>query len=204
MGILRIALTGGIATGKSHVLKRFHSYGIPTIDADRIARDVVQVDYPANASIRRRFGESIFQKDGQIDRKKLAARIFDSTPDRKALEDIIHPYVRKNIDKWFDQIALNEHARFAIAAIPLLFETHRQADFDLVVLTTCQPDNQLNRLLKRDGIDEIEAKKRINAQLPSRQKEEGADFIIRTDGSYVETEQQISDVFKALIANLEK
>ncbi len=200
MGIFRIALTGGIATGKSHVLKRFRSYGIPTIDADRIARDVVQVDCPANASIRSRFGESVFQKDGQIDRKKLAARVFDSTSDRKALEDIIHPYVRKDIDQWFDQIELNKQARFAIAAIPLLFETNRQADFDLVLLTACQPDNQLNRLLEREGIDEIAARKRINAQLPSRQKEEGADFIIRTDGSYLETEQQITDVLNALIA----
>tara|TARA_B100001123_G_scaffold216720_2_gene244688 strand:+ start:15975 stop:16589 length:615 start_codon:yes stop_codon:yes gene_type:complete len=200
VGIFRIALTGGIATGKSHVLKRFRSYGIPTIDADRIARDVVQVDCPANASIRSRFGESVFQKDGQIDRKKLAARVFDSTSDRKALEDIIHPYVRKDIDQWFDQIELNKQARFAIAAIPLLFETNRQADFDLVLLTACQPDNQLNRLLEREGIDEIAARKRINAQLPSRQKEEGADFIIRTDGSYLETEQQITDVLNALIA----
>ena len=198
MAILRIALTGGIATGKSHVLRRFHFYDVPTIDADAIARDVVRIGRPANANIRRRFGGDVFQKDGQIDRPKLAARVFDSPADRKALEEIIHPYVRQNIDEWFERIELQKIASFAIAAIPLLFEAKRQADFDRILLTICQPANQFDRILKRDGIDAIEAQKRIDAQLPSRQKEDRSDFIICTDGSYSETEHQIKEIFSAL------
>ncbi len=198
MAILRIALTGGIATGKSHVLRRFHFYDVPTIDADAIARDVVRVGRPANANIRRQFGGDVFQEDGQIDRPKLAARVFDSPAERKVLEEIIHPYVRQNIDKWFKKIELGKNSSFAIAAIPLLFETKRQADFGRVILTICQPGNQFDRLLKRDEIDAIGAQKRIDAQLPSRQKEDQSDFIVCTDGSYSETEHQIKEIFNAL------
>lgn len=198
MELLKIALTGGIATGKSHVLKRFHCYKIPTIDADTIAKDVVQVGRPANTSIRRQFGDAVFQKDGQIDRQKLAARVFDNSSERKELEEIIHPYVRTNIDQWFERVELENTSPFAIAAIPLLYETNRQASFDRVLLTICRPDNQFDRLLKREGIDMIGAQKRIAAQLPSQHKEERADFIISTDGSYAETEHQIKKVFNAL------
>jgi len=196
--ILRIALTGGIATGKSHVLRRFHFYNVPTIDADAIARDVVRIGRPANASIRRQFGGDVFRADGQIDRQKLAALVFDSPSDRKVLENIIHPYVRQNIEEWFERIELEKNSSFAIAAIPLLFETKRQADFDRILLTTCQPGNQFDRLLKRDGIDAIDAQKRIDAQLPSPQKEDQSHFIICTDGSYSETEDQIKGIFSDL------
>ena len=198
MAILRLALTGGIATGKSHVLRRFHFYDVPTIDADGLARDVVRVGLPANANIRKQFGDGVFQEDGQIDRPKLATRVFNSPSDRKVLEEIIHPYVRKEIDKWFGRIELEKRASFAIAAIPLLFETKRQADFDRILLTVCQPDTQFDRLLQRDGIDASAAQKRIDAQLPSQQKEDRSDFIICTDGTYSETEHQIKDVFNTL------
>jgi len=196
--VLRVALTGGIATGKSSVLARFTFLDVPTIDADTISHHVTRASQPASADIRQRFGDEVFRPDGGLDRKRLGARVFNNSEERKTLEAIVHPRVRTAIDRWFSKVEADGQALFAVAAIPLLFETGRQGDFDHVVVTTCPPSLQLERLTARDHISETEARQRITAQLPAEDKVAAADFVIHTDVSEANTEHQVDEIVRAL------
>ena len=198
MTLLRVALTGGIATGKSWVLARFAYREVPTIDADTIAHDVVRAGQPASADILECFGDDVFRQDGELDRQALGARVFDNPEERKTLEAIVHPHVRAAIGRWFSNVEAEGHARFAVADIPLLFETGRQGEFDRVVVTTCPASLQLDRLMSRDHISETEARQRIAAQLPAEEKVEAADVVVRTDGSYTDTERQVDEIVRVL------
>jgi len=202
MTLLRVALTGGIATGKSFVLARFTSLGAPTVDADSIAHKVVRAGQPTSAAIRKRFGDGVFRPDGELDRPQLAARVFDSLKERTALEALVHPPVRAAIEQWFANLESEGLARFAVADIPLLFETGRHREFDRVVVTACPPQLQLGRLMTRDQISESEARKRISSQLTIESKVAAADFTIHTGGSEADTYRQVDKVLRALSLEL--
>ena len=200
MPVLRVALTGGIATGKSYVLGRFAVLGVPTIDADAIARDVVRAGQPAAAEIQHHFGDDVFQSNGEVDRARLAQRVFDDPGDRTVLESIIHPRVRAAIDEWFSVLPADGTVAFAVADIPLLYETSREAAFDQVVVTACAPERQLERLLARDGATADDARKRMDAQLATAEKVKRADYVVWTDRSFAETDAQVEAVRAALEA----
>lgn len=194
----RIALTGGIATGKSYVLARFAALGAPVIDADRVAREVVEPGQPARDALRARFGPEAFDADDRVDRRRLAALVFDDDAARADLEAIVHPPVRAVIDDWFRNPPGGAAHPFGIACIPLLFETDRAADFDCVVVTACSPATQLARLTARDGLSPDDGRKRLAAQLPTGVRTAGADFVIRTEGSFEETDRQVERIYRAL------
>ena len=194
----RVALTGGIATGKSHVRMEFERLGVPTIDADVLARGVVAPGTPGLLSVADRFGRDVLDTAGALDRKKLAAIVFDDPQARRDLEAIIHPAVRLAIDDWFG--ALAPQTAFAIADIPLLYETGREGEFDAVIVTTCEPSTQLRRVIARDSVTEAEARQRIAAQMPTDVKATRADYVIRTDGPFEETAAQVRAVFDRLVA----
>jgi dephospho-CoA kinase len=185
----RVALTGGIATGKSHVRSRFDHLGVPTIDSDLLAREAVAPGTEGLAAVAERFGRNVLQADGSLDRRALAKIVFPDPESRMALEAIIHPYVRRRTDEWFDGLDVDRH-RYAIADIPLLYEVHRHEDFDTVIVVACSPEAQLRRLLDR-GIVEPEARQRLAAQLPLDDKIARADYVIRTDGRVEETDRQV-------------
>ena len=195
--VRRIALTGGIATGKSHVRARFESLGVPTIDSDLIAREVVEPGSPSLTAIVQRFGPHLLDSHGALDRKKMADIVFSDPDARKALEAIVHPEVRRATDAWFAGLDPRQH-RFAIADIPLLYEVNRDRDFDAVIVVACRPDVQLRRLMKRDGLSEADAVRRIDAQLPIEDKVGRADFVIRTDGSFDDTHRQVDELAQRL------
>jgi dephospho-CoA kinase len=194
--VKRVALTGGIATGKSHVRRLFERAGVPTIDADTVARAVVAPGTPALDAIVARFGPGILDAAGALDRRALGAIVFADAAARRDLEAIVHPPVRAATDAWF--AALDPREPFAVADIPLLYETRRERDFDAVVVTTCDPDSQVRRVMARDGIGEAEARQRVAAQLPTDEKARRADHVIDTGGSYAETERQVEGVVAAL------
>jgi dephospho-CoA kinase len=195
----RIVLTGGIATGKSHVRTTFESLGVPTMDADREARAAVAPDTPGWRAVRARFGDAVVGPNGELDRKALAGIVFSDAAARRDLEAIIHPGVRRAIDEWFASLAASR-APFGIADIPLLFETGRQAEFDGVIVAACRPDIQLHRLMARDHLSEDEASRRIRAQLPIEDKARVADWVIRTDGTFDDTSSQTQAIWKQLRA----
>jgi len=195
----RVALTGGIATGKSHIRARLKELGVPTIDADTLARAAVAPGSAGLAAVAQRFGAGILKTDGSLDRAALGRIVFADEGARRDLEAIIHPQVRQATDAWFDSLGLATHP-FAVADIPLLFEVGRDQDFDVVIVAACEPETQVQRVMQRDGITEAEARQRLAAQLPIADKIRRADFVIRTDGSYDETNQQLDAVLLALSA----
>jgi dephospho-CoA kinase len=192
----RVALTGGIATGKSHVRAEFERLGVPTIDADTLARDAVAPGSPALAAIIARFGRGVASENGALDRRKLGAIAFSDPAARHDLEQIIHPIVRAQTDAWF--ASLDAGQSFAVADIPLLYETGRESDFDEVVVTACAEETQLRRVMHRDSVSEQEARQRLAAQLPTAEKVSRADYVINTDGSFEETNRQVRSVFESL------
>jgi dephospho-CoA kinase len=194
--MLRVGLTGGIATGKSFCLDRFARLGVPVIDADVISREIVAPGSPVLAMIATRFGPSVISRDGTLDRPALASIVFSDRTARADLESIIHPEVYRRINDWF----ANQPAgtAIAIADIPLLFETGHEHDFDSVVVCACEPFEQLRRLIERDGLPEEAARARLAAQWPIGEKAARADYVIRTDGTHAETEARVKDVFDAL------
>jgi dephospho-CoA kinase len=194
----RVALTGGIATGKSHVRARFEALGVPTIDADILARQAVEPGSAGLAAVAARFGRDVLDPAGGLDRKRLGAVVFADPGARHDLEQIVHPIVRRATDEWF--ASLGDRHPFAIADIPLLYEAGRDRDFDAVIVTACEPDTQLRRVMHRDGLSEAEARQRIAAQLPVEEKVRRATFVIRTDGSVDRTLDQVREVYRRLVS----
>jgi dephospho-CoA kinase len=197
--MLRVGLTGGIGTGKSYVRARFELRGLPAIDADALARDVVAPGTPALDAVRARFGDAVFGADGALDRRALGAVVFGDDSARHDLERIIHPAVYEAIQHWFEEQRAGG-ATVAIADIPLLFETGERYHMDAIVVVACTPDEQLRRVARRGGMSEASARARIAAQWPIEQKVERADYVIRTDGAFAETDRLVDEVVIALKA----
>lgn len=189
---LRVALTGGIASGKSYCLRRFVAKGAPAIDADVIARDVMA---PGTAG-----AQAVLARFGTLDRQALSDVVFRDAQARADLEAIIHPLVYGAINAWFCSL---RHAPFGIADIPLLFETHRAGAFDRVLLTSCRPEQQRERLRAR-GLSAADADARIAAQLSFEEKLQRARAagvavdVIDTSGSEAETDAQVDRIIDVL------
>lgn len=195
--MLRIALTGGIATGKSYVLDRFRRHGVTCLDADTLAHGVTAAGTEATAAIAERFGRDILDADGAVDRAKLGPLVFADASARRDLEAIVHPAVYRAIQAGLRAFELLG-ARLAVVDVPLLFETGRASDFDAVIVTACPVDVQVERLRER-GLIETDIRQRLAAQMPTEQKMSSADFVIRTDGSFAATDAQIADVLAVLM-----
>ena len=196
--IRRIALTGGIATGKSYVANKIKEAGVPMVDADVLSREVVAPGTPGLAAVRRRFGPDAVRRDGTMDRVRIAQIVFKDKRARLDLEAIIHPAVQKAIDEFF--ATLPKRTPFAVADIPLLFETGRDNQFNAVVVVACPREMQLQRLMERNKLSKEDAERRLNSQLPIDQKVKKATHVIRTEGSFEETDKQIADLIKKLSA----
>lgn len=192
---LRVALTGGIATGKSHCLKLLVELGAPVIDADALAHAALAPGSSGAAEAMATFGTT--------DRAKLGALVFKDPTALRALEAIIHPRVYEGIEAWFR--GLKASAPFGIADIPLLFETGRERDFDRIIITACRPDQQRERLIAR-GLSGADADARIASQLPFEEKLARAKAsglaqnidVIDTSGTIDETDRQVRRVIDVL------
>jgi dephospho-CoA kinase len=204
---LRVALTGGIATGKSACLRRFEELGAPVIDADVVARHVVAPGTPGLDAIVKRFGRVVVRSDGALDRPALARVVFADARARRDLEDIVHPEVFGLIDRWFAEQRTRAAddvgdgtgpPACAIADVPLLYEAGAAGQFDRIVVAACHPQQQLERLMARDGLTLEEAQLRIRAQVPIDEKRARADFVIDTAGSLADTRAGVDRVWHAL------
>ena len=196
--MLKVALTGGIATGKSYVLGQFRQRGVPCLDADELAHGVMAPGTEATAAIAERFG-AVLAADGSVDRKKLGPIVFADAAARRDLEAIVHPAVYRVITAGLRAFEKIGGSPVAVVDIPLLYETGRATEFDCVVATVCSPSIQLARLLAR-GLSPEAASQRLAAQLPGEDKARRADFVIRTEGSFLETAAQVDRVLADLLA----
>ena len=193
----RIALTGGMGTGKSHVRAVFAALGVPTIDADTLARDVVAHGTPGFDAVVAAFGRGILTPDGDLDRRALGALVFADPSKRHDLEKILHPAIKGAIDQWF--AALDQAAQpFAIADIPLLYEVGLDKEYDAVIVTACAPQTQVRRIMARDNLDAAAVQGRLAAQLPIEEKVKRATYVIDTNGSLVQTNAQVHKLYQTL------
>lgn len=196
---LRIALTGGIASGKSYCLGAFARLGAPVIDADTLARAAVEPGTPALALVVRRFGTGVLAPDGRLNREALGRLVFSDEDARRDLEAIVHPEVYAGIRRWFEGLS---GAPAGVAEIPLLYETDHVGDFDRVVVAACSREEQKRRAMARDGLSEAEVERRLAAQLPIEEKRRRADAVVDTSGSLAETDEQVRAVWAKLLGGV--
>lgn len=199
--MLRVALTGGIATGKSHVLEEFRRLGVPCLDADELAHGVTAAGTEATDAIAARFGSDILAPDGSVNRAKLGPIVFADTAARHELEAIVHPAVYRSIVAGLRGLEMLGEYLIAIVDVPLLYETGADKQFDRVVVTICPPDVQRARLVER-GMTEDDARQRLAAQWPTEKKAQRADFVIQTGGTFEETNRQVAEVYRRLTSLL--
>jgi dephospho-CoA kinase len=197
--MLKVALTGGIATGKSYVLEQFRRRGVPCLDADTLAHGVTAAGTEATTAIAARFGGGILASDGSVDRTLLGPIVFADAAARRELDAIVHPPVYRAIAAGLRAFELLGDGPFAIVDVPLLYETGADTTFDRVIVTACAPGVQLARLIERGLTDEA-AQQRLAAQWPMETKVARADFVVRTDGTFEETDRQVDEIYRVLQA----
>ena len=195
--MLKVALTGGIATGKSYVLDQFRRRGIPCLDADALAHGATAAGTEAAAAIAARFGSDILAADGSVDRARLGPIVFADSAARRDLEAIVHPAVFRAITAGLRAFEMIGDAPLAVVDVPLLYETGAEGKFDKVIVTLSPPEKQVVRLIAR-GLSEEAAWQRLAAQMPTSAKAARADFVIRTDGPFEDTDRQVERVLAAL------
>ena len=193
-----VGLTGGIATGKSSVAAIFREHGIPVIDADQIARKVVEPGKPAWQKIQKEFGPEVFLNTNELDRAKLGDLIFNNVEKRKKLNTITHPYIYKEIYWQTFKYFLQGHP-FIAMDLPLLFETGHMLNYlHKIIVVTCEEDLQLQRLMERTGFTEAKAKLRVAVQMSLEKKAEMANFVIENSGSERDTREQTIKIINVL------
>ena len=190
-------LTGGIASGKSTVARLFQELGVPVIEADEISHALCEPGEVGAIKIREVFGNDVLDASGRVDRSKLGKIVFSDLQQRKKLEAILHPLIMEAIQKkirgFFDS-----GKDLVIVSAALLMETERDKDFHGNILVSCSQDQQLQRLMDRDGVDREEALKRIKAQWSMGKKIEKATFVIDNSQSLENTRAQVKEIYEKI------
>ncbi|MEZ4319707.1 MAG: dephospho-CoA kinase [Myxococcota bacterium] len=194
-----VGLTGGIATGKSSVAQRFVANGIPVIDADQVARQVVEPGQPALASIVEAFGPDALDASGHLDRAAMRERIIADPAARRQLEGITHPAIALAIAQQVQALAASGHPVVIVDAA-LMVETGSYRQYAEVVVVTCSPETQLARLVRRDGMTEERARALIATQLPLADKVAVAHHVIVNDTTLDALNARVDEVSAALLS----
>jgi len=195
---LLLGVTGGIATGKTTVVRMLEELGAPVIDFDLLAREVVEPGRPAWKDIVAFFGETILLKDGSLDREKLSGIVFQDVEKRKKLETFTHPRIYEASGRQVKNIVEKNSNAIVQLDIPLLIEQNLQHMVHKVLLVYAPGDKQIERLIERDGISREGAVNRLRAQLPIDEKLNRADFVIYNEKTLEETKRQVEDLWQAL------
>jgi len=189
-------LTGGVGMGKSTAAEFLRARGVPVVDADELARQLVQLGQPALAEIQTEFGKKVIAPDGRLRRDELAQIVFADAAARKKLESILHPRIR---ERWLAQVEIwrGENRALAVVVIPLLFETRAESHFNKIICVACSAAAQRERLLAR-GWAPNQIQQRLAAQWPVEQKISHSNFIVWTDGLLDAHAQQIERIMASL------
>jgi len=198
--MLNVGLTGGIATGKSTVVRMLVKRGARVIDHDGLVHALQEPGQPVWKRIVEAFGRDILGADDRIDRKKLGALVFDDEQRRKALEGIVHPAVLEEAQHQRDEIGRQDRQAIVLSDIPLLLEVGMQDLFDLILLVYAPPQVQILRVMKRNKMTRDEAEARLRAQMPIDEKLKVADLVIRNDGTMRELEKSVDEVWQELLS----
>ncbi len=196
--MLIVGLTGGVASGKTAASQALKEEGAYIIDADQIARELVQPHQPAWNELIRAFGKEILQEDGSLHRKKLADKVFADPKQRKRLNQILHPRIKEEMDRRTKEIGQKDPEAIVVIDAPLLVELGDHHEMDKLIVVTSTQTQQIERLKDRDGISPEEALRILSSQMPLGEKVKLADFVIGNEGSLGETKKRAREVFKEL------
>jgi dephospho-CoA kinase len=192
-----IGLTGGIASGKSTIAQLLAHRGALLVDADQVAREVVQPGEPALEAIASSFGQAVLQADGSLNRSALGAIVFQDKASLAKLESITHPAIRQRMQHRIHTYAEQNPGALVVADVPLLYETNQQALYEGIMVVYVPEKIQLTRLMERNQMDEAEAKRRISLQMDIEEKRRRADWVIDNSGPLADTERQIDDFWRS-------
>lgn len=195
---MRVGLTGGIATGKSTVSQMLRVRGAAIVDADQVAREVVEPHTPGWKRIRERFGDRILRSDGFLDRKALREVVFRDPQARRDLNGILHPLIRERMLEKAESLERERPERIIVFDIPLLYESRLTHWVRKVIVVYIPESLQIRRLMAREGIGEEEALRMIRAQMPIEEKKRMADCLIDNSGTLEETERQVDHLWRYL------
>ncbi|MFF1878834.1 dephospho-CoA kinase [Leifsonia sp. NPDC058230] len=195
-----IGLTGGIASGKSTIARRLADHGAVVVDADKIAREVVEPGTPALAEIAEAFGDAVIRPDGSLDRPALGAIVFADEDARLRLNGITHPAVLKASTARFEEAAAVDPDVIVVYDVPLLVESANEYPFDQIVVAHAGSDTRIDRLVRLRGMDPAEAERRIRSQASDDERLAVADVVIDTDGSLERTIEQTDALWERLTA----
>jgi dephospho-CoA kinase len=196
--MLRVGLTGGLATGKSFVGSSLAELGCYLIEADKLGHEVMLPGAQAYDAIRGEFGNGILDPGSQIDRRKLSALVWDHPERLEKLSAIVHPAVRAREERRIGEIAQADPYAIAVVAAAILVETGSYRNFDKLIVVNCTPEQQMERALKRGSYSREEILARLSRQLPLEAKLRVADYVIDTSGSKENTLEQVRLVYESL------
>lgn len=196
--MLKVGLTGSIAVGKSFVCSVLRELGCHVLDADVTAREVVAKGTPGLTAIVGEFGETVLTEEGDLDRKKLGAIVFGDKEKRELLNSIVHPLVIEAQDRWISDVEKTDSDGIAVIDAALMIESGGYKRFDKLIVVWCNSAIQLERLIRRDGLSESDAKERIAAQMSQDEKKRYADHLIDTSLGFDDTRAQVKDIVTRL------
>lgn len=196
--MLRVGLTGGLATGKSFVGHSLADLGCHLVEADELGHQVLLPGGEAYDAVVNEFGGDILDDEGMIDRRLLAARVFDNPERLKKLNSLVHPPVTRREEEIAADIARREPDAILVVAAAILVETGSYKRFDRLIVAVCAPEQQLERAMRRSAYTKEEVMSRLSRQLPLEEKIKVADYIVDTSGSKEQTLQQVRQVYESL------
>ncbi|MCS6885475.1 MAG: dephospho-CoA kinase [Acidobacteriota bacterium] len=196
--MLKVGLTGGIATGKTHVARRLSELGCLVYDADQIARSVVRPGTTGLAQVVEEFGQEILTTEGTLDRAKLGSIVFADEARRLRLNQILHPLIVAELDKLIAEAESLYPGGICVIDAALMIETGSYKRYDALIVVYCSREEQLARLMKRNSLNKQEAEARIAAQMPVEEKIKYADYVIDTSGSYEQTRKLVDEIYLKL------
>ena len=195
---LILGVTGNIASGKSTVAKELAQHGATVLDADQLAREVVESGSSVLKKLVKLFGTEILQQDGDLDRDRLGQMVFADVKVRAMLNQIMHPEIAKKSVERLQQLKSNPDLPLIVYEAPLLFEVGAESRVDKVLVVKIDPEEQLRRLMARDRLSEADARQRMNSQMQQEKKIIRADFVIDNSGTLVETQKQVAALWGEL------
>lgn len=198
--MLRVGLTGGLASGKSFVGKTLADLGCLVIRNDEIGHQVIEPDGEAYKGVVQEFGPGILDSDSRIDRRKLAALVFRD-PDRLAkLNALVHPPVRARTRQCLEDFAATHPHGVAVVEAAILIETGSYRDYEKLIVAVCSVEQQIERAMARDGVTREEVLERLSRQMPLEEKVKYADYLVDTSGTKEQTQARVRDLYKTLAA----
>ena len=198
--MLRVGLTGGLASGKSFAAREFERLGCAVLQADKLGHRILADDPGALHEVARAFGPGVLDESGAIDRKALGATVFSDTSKLERLNAIVHPRVFERLERFFLDVESSDRDAVAMVEAAIMVESGSYKRYQRLVLAACPREMQIERFVRREGASREEAESRIDRQLPLEEKRRHVHFVIDTSGTKVETLCQVAEVYRELSA----